>query len=79
MNSEKILAQSAGIVEYTDCTSAEGKNPSNKCPGYVTKQSDGEFLVMIGLWEMRSTHSLSLLPGPLWSGIVALDRAQSMG
>ena len=36
------VAQSAGAVEYTDCTSAEvGKTPPNECPGYDTKQSDG--------------------------------------
>ncbi len=35
------IAQSAGAVEYTDCTSAEGQDPPNECPGYDTKQSDG--------------------------------------
>ena len=35
--------------------------------------SDGEFLVMLGLWGMRTTSSLPLLPGPLWPGVVALD------
>ena len=29
------VAQSAGAVEYTD-------PPTNECPGYDTKQSDGE-------------------------------------
>ena len=33
-------AQSAGVVEYTDC------KPLNECPGYDTKQSDGETPVM---------------------------------
>ena len=33
-----IFAQSAGDVEYTDCTSAEGYGPRpNECPGYDTK------------------------------------------
>ena len=31
------VAQSAGAVEYTDCTSAEGLDPTNKCPVYDTK------------------------------------------
>ena len=46
---------------------------------YDTKQSDGEVPVMLKLWGMQSTPSLSLLPGPLWSGMVAPDRALSMG
>ena len=48
-------------------------------PIYETKKSDGEVQVMIGLWGMRSTPSLPLLPGPLWPGMVAFDRALSMG
>ena len=36
-----MVAQSAGAEEYTDCTSAEGKDPCPyECPGYYTK-SDG--------------------------------------
>ena len=34
---------------------------------------------MVELWWMRSTSSLPLLPGPLWSGMVPPDRALSMG
>ena len=60
---QMCLSQSAGAVEYTDCTSAE-------CPGYDTKQSDHEVPVMLGLWGMQSTPSLPLLPGPLWAGMV---------
>ena len=68
------LAQPAGVVEYTDCTSAEGQHPpSNECPRYDTKQSDGEVPVMLRLWGMQSTPSLPLLPGPLWPGVVASD------
>ena len=44
-----------------------------------TKQSDSEVPVMLGLWGMRSTPSLSLFPGPLWPGVVVPDRALSMG
>ena len=65
------IAQLAGAVEYTDCTS--------ECPGYDTKQSDGEVLVMLELWGMRSTPSLPLFPGPLSPGMVAPDMAMSMG
>ena len=34
---------------------------------------------MLELWEMQSTPLLPLLSGPLWAGMVALDRALSMG
>ena len=68
----KNVAQSAGAVEYTD-------PPPNECPGYDTKQSDGEVPAMLDLWGMWSTPSLPSLPGPLWPGVVAPDRALSMG
>ena len=34
---------------------------------------------MLELRGMRNTPSLPLLPGPLWPGVVARDRALSMG
>ena len=34
---------------------------------------------MLELWAMQSTPSLPSLPGPLWPGVVALDRVLSMG
>ena len=78
------IAQLAGAVEYTDCTSAEGYDPPhththNECSGYDTKQSDGEVPVMLGPWGIQSTPLLPLLPGPLWPGVVASGRALSMG
>ena len=51
----------------------------NEYPRYDTKQSDGEVPAMLELWGMRSTPLLLSLPGSLWSGVVALDRALSMG
>ena len=36
------ILQSAGSVEYTDCTSAVIRPRSNECAVYDTKQSDGE-------------------------------------
>ena len=51
----------------------------NGCPGYDTKQSDGEVPVMLELWGMRSTPSLPSLPGLLRSGVVTPDRVLSMG
>ena len=35
--------------------------------------------LLSGIWGIRSTPSLPLLPGPFWPGVVALDRALSMG
>ena len=52
--------------------------PPNECPRYDIKQLDGEAPVMLELWGMRSTSSLLLLPGRLWSGVVAPDRVLSM-
>ena len=69
-----LIVQSAGAVEYTDPTA-----PPNECRGYDTKQSDGEVPAVLELWGMRSTPLLPLLPGPLWPGMVAPDRALSMG
>ena len=39
----------AGVAEYTDCISAEGKNSPDKCPGYDMKQSECEASVMLEL------------------------------
>ena len=46
------------------------KTPFNECPVYDTKQSDGEIVVMLELWGMRSTPSMPFLPGTLWPGVV---------
>ena len=41
---------SQGAVKYIDCTSAEGyDHPPNECPGYDTKQSDGEVPAVLEL------------------------------
>ena len=39
--------------------------PSNVCPRYDTKQSDGEVPVMLELWGMQSALSLPSLPDSL--------------
>ena len=44
----------------------------------MTKQSDGEALMMLELWGMWSTPSLTMLPSPLWPGVVAPDRVLFM-
>ena len=61
------VAQSAEAAEYTDCVSAEGVRPPppNECPGYDTKQSDGEVSVTLELWEIQSTLLLPSLSGLL--------------
>ena len=59
------FALSDWAVEYTDRYSAEGKYRLNQCPGYDTKQSDGEVPVMLELRGMQSTSSLPSLPGPI--------------
>ena len=53
--------------------------PRNECPGYDTKQSDAEAPVILELWGIQSSPSLQSLPGPLWPGVVALDRVLSSG
>ena len=73
-----LLAQSASGLEYTDCIFAEGY-PSNECPGYNTKRSEGEVPVMLELWGMPSTSSLPSLPDPLRPWVVAPDKVISMG
>ena len=55
------------------------QDPINECPGYDTKQSDGEVQVMLELLGMRSTPSFPSLQGPLWLEVVAPDRIQSHG
>ena len=64
---KKSIAQFAGAVECTDCSSAEGYDLPNECPRYDTKQSDGEVPVMLGLWGIaiapRSTLARS---GSTW-------------
>ena len=54
-------------------------NAPNECPGYDTKQSDGEAPVMLALKGIWSTPLLPSLLGPLWPRVVAPDRVLSMG
>ena len=44
--------------------------PPNECPGYDTKQFDGDVLVILGFGGMRSTPLLASLPCPLLHGLV---------
>ncbi len=40
------------------CRKHRLQDSPNECPDYDTKQSDGEALVMLELWGMRSTPLL---------------------
>ena len=55
------------------------KTPPTECPGYDTKQSDGEVPAMMELWGMRSTPSFSSLPGPRWPSDVAPEMGPIYG
>ena len=52
--------------------------PPNACLGYDTKQFDGEVPVMLELWGMQRTLSLSSFSGPLRPRVVVPDRDLSM-
>ena len=68
------------MTERIKVLQEEGEGFKNlEYPRYDTKQSDGEVPLMLGIWGMRSTSLLPFLPGPLWLGMVAPDRALSMG
>ena len=76
--SSNFTTQLAGAIEHTNCISAEGCDRLKECPGYDTKQSDGESPVMLEHWGMRRTPSLPSLRGPLWLRVVPPDRVLSM-
>ena len=57
----------------------EFRSTPNDCPGYCTKQSDGEVPVMQEFWGMWSNPSLPSLPGLLWWWVVAPDKVLSLG
>ena len=56
-----------------------GVRSPNECPGYDTKQFDGEIPVMLELWGMQRNHSLPSLTGSTLARSVAPDRVLSMG
>ena len=57
-----------------------GVSPSsNNCAEYDTTQPDGDVLVMLELWGMRSIPSLSSLLVLVWLGVVAPNRVLSIG
>ena len=52
-NNQFSVAHSAGAAEYTDSISTERYHSPNVCPGYDTKQFDGEASVMLEFGECR--------------------------
>ena len=72
----ECIVELAGAVEYIDCIFTEGQDITYKCPWYDIKQSDGEVPVMLGLWRMWSTTSLS--SSSLWFSVEAPDSVLSM-
>ena len=56
-----------------------GEDSLNDCPGYDTKQSNGEAPVILQLQRMQRTPFLTLLPGLIWPGVAAPDWIISMG
>ena len=76
--SEFVLQFTQSAGSYPSASLQRGKTPNNECPRYDTKQSDGEVPAMQELWGMQSTPSLPSVPGPLWPGVVAPDRALSI-
>ena len=64
--------------EQTDPLSSrlglKNKTRPNECPGYDTKQSDGEVPVMLELWGNVEYPFISIAPGPFWPGMVAPDK-----
>ena len=80
LTSAKIaLPSQLGLENTLTATLQRGKTHHNECSGYATKESDGEVLVILELWGMRSTPSLPSLPGPFWLGVVAPNRTLSYG
>ena len=57
------LPSRLGLQNTPTASLQRGKTPPNLCPGYDTKESDGEAPVMLKLWGMWSTTSLPLLLG----------------
>ena len=64
------------VFHYTDCISAGGI----RLPKWVSWiWLLYNLMVKFEIWGMVNIPLLTSLPGPLWSGVVALDRVLSMG
>ena len=65
-----VLLHSRLELNNSPTASLQRGNPSNECPEYDTKQSDGEVPVILELLGVRSTSLLPSLSGPLWAGVI---------
>ena len=79
ISSLDIIYYQTLIAEALTAPLQKGKTPPQRVSWYDSKQSNGEVTVMLGVWGIQSTPSLPSLPIPLWPGVVAPDRALSMG
>ena len=71
------MAQSAGAVEYTDCISSEGYDSLKECPDMTLINL---ILKSQYCWRFGDVEfPMPSLIGPLWPGVVAPDRVQSIG
>ena len=66
-----LLSNWLGLWNTLTAPLQKGKTPPYECPGYDTKDSDGDVPVM-------PEWGALLLPGPLLPGVVAPDRAISL-
>ena len=73
-----LSSRLGGAVEYR-LYLLRGVRPSYESPDYDTKKSDGEVPMMQEIWVMLKIPSLPSLPDSLFLGVVAPDRALSMG
>ena len=77
--SDCLVSWGCRIHRLCLCRGVRTPPARNECPGYDTKQPDGEVPVMLWLWRRQSTPALLSLPGPLEPGVVASDWVLSMG
>ena len=71
--SSRTWTRVAVFISYDDNNYTKGTS----CPGYGTKQSDGDVPVML---ELRGMYPLlPLLPGPLWPEAVDPDKGPISG
>ena len=66
-------------IQNTRTTSLQRDKTPQRVSWYDIKQSGVKASLMLELWGMRSTSSLSLLPCSIWPGVVVIDRVLFMG
>ena len=55
------MVRPAGAAEYTNCISMEEQDSLDECPGYDTKQSNGEGNVEYFFMAITSWSTLDML------------------